>query len=227
MIKNSPSDLDQPSPLTDGIYSVKDVAQLTGFPAAKLRRWLSGRRETASLIEPQYSKQAGELWYVSFLDMVELKLVGDLRKAGVPMRKIRKAHESGRELLGVSHPFASQDIMTDGKCVLIRYKGRPMDLADYQYVMEKVIAPFLDNLSFDPESRLARSWRVHDGVVIDPRLAMGQPVAENSKVPTAILARAVDGAGGNQQAVAEWYEVSIDDVRHAVEFESRSRASAA
>jgi len=214
-------------PLTDGIYSLALAAQLTGLPAAKMRKWLSARGSKPSVVSPVYDRQMDRNWYISFLDMVELKLIGELRQAEVPMHTIRKAHRRGRELLGVSHPFASQELETDGKSVLIRYKGTLMDLDQAQYVLEDVIAPFLDSLSFDLESKLAKSWRIHDGVVVDPRHAMGKPVVEGSKVPTAILARAVEGADGNVETVAEWYEISIEDVQHAVDFESRLKAFAA
>ncbi len=215
-----------PNPLSDGIYSVATAARLTRLPYAKLRHWIAGYRSISPVLPPDYHREDGEGWHLSFLDLVELKIIGELRQAGVAMREIRRAHREGCQLLGVSHPFATRHIWTDGQRVYVDHKAVKMDLGRRQYVMEQVIEPFLCSLSFDPSTGLAESWQIGPGVEVNPKFSMGVPVVSKSKVPTSTLADAVEASGGEIETAAKWYRVEPDEVRQAIEFERGLRTAA-
>ena len=66
-------------------------------------------------------------------------------------------------------------------------------------------------------------------VVLDPRRALGAATGARSGVPTRVLYGA-SLAGEHPEAIADWYDVELDEVRAAIQFERlvapRRRAAA-
>jgi uncharacterized protein (DUF433 family) len=91
--------------------------------------------------------------------------------------------------------------------------------------LEQVLAKGVD---FDPRSGIARRWHPlrNDcpNVVVDPRIAGGQPTIAPKHVPTRALFSLWSAEGGDHRVVADWFGVSRDAVEEAVEFEVRLAA---
>jgi uncharacterized protein (DUF433 family) len=139
-------------------------------------------------------------------------------------------HEA-KELLGRTHPFSTKLFRSDGRTILGEV-GRGtndkilLDMVSSQYTFETVVKPYLYTELEYGEFDDPRQWfplghkRL---VVIDPLRSFGAPIVVKSGVPTRILSNAV-ATEHSVDFVARWYDASIQEVKDAVEYESRLAA---
>ncbi len=215
-----------------GIYSVPEVARLTGISPSKIRRWVRGYRvvggqeQRPPVIESDYEPIENKT-ALSFLDLIEVRFVDSFRRHGVSWRSIRIASRKAAALLDTAHPFAKRRFFTDGREILTRVAEESkepelLNLVRDQYEIDAVVSPLLvGDLEFNGLDMAERWWpRGKDaGVVIDPARNLGKPIVDRYGVPTEVLSRQCETVG-SIEVVAEWYEVDADTVRRAVEFEN-------
>jgi uncharacterized protein (DUF433 family) len=208
-----------------GVYTISDAARLTGLRPARVREWFR-RRPPPSRRRPifisDYAPLAGET-AISFLDLVDVYVAGQLREYGVSMQNVRRVYKSLAADLDVKHPFCHQRLLTDGKTVLtsgLDEQGREelIEVLSRQKVFPEIIQPFLHRIDYD-RIEMARRWRIADQVVVDPGLCFGKPVVEAAGMPTAILAAGYRANADDEDVVADWYNVASADVLAAVRFE--------
>jgi len=217
-----------------GLYSIAEASRLTGIDARSVSRWLQGyhyqrsgkRKDSPPVIASDYKPIDGKP-ALSFLDMMELRLVKKFRKHGLSFRKIRIAHERASKILSSRHPFASRKFVPDGRTILLQIANEEqdrdlLDLVNAQYAMADILSPLLlDGIDFEGE--LPARWRPANGILVDPRHAFGRPVVASCSIPSATLFAAYT-AERSIEKVAKWYEVEPTEVKQAVDFESRSAA---
>lgn len=202
-----------------GIYTYREVADLTGLPPRKIRRWFA---EGRGVLTPEHGQHDGED-LLSFEDMVETLVVGQFRQGGLSLQTIRKARMLLRNETGWTHPFADERIKTDGFTVILEdqddYGRRFMlDLLRMQLLISDVVRQFLKDLEYDPRSHLAMRWNVAPGVVVDPQVAYGTPTVEGTRVSAYVLAQSWQANGKDTARVARWFGVELQSVLDAVAF---------
>ncbi len=211
----------------EGAYPLAEAARYAGLPAATVRSWFKprpGGRGRGPLFRSDLPPVNGD-YAISFLNLVEAYVARFFRTEGVRPDRLRRAHELLQVELGHSHPFAHADLRTDGKrIILATADGDLRDVISRQHFFAQMK---LGRFTFSPTSRLAVHWHIGDGVVIDPRVSFGKPVARGSGVTTYVLANQFRANGGNATMVADLYDVTDADVRHAVRFEDNHRRRAA
>ena len=213
-----------------GMYSPAEAAALTHIASPKIRRWLRGHviggREYPRLWTSRLEKLDVESLYLSFLDLVQLRVAHAFIREGLSPQKVRRAIEYGAEIVSSDYPFASARFRTDGKTLILHVldeesgDDRLIDLFKHgQYLMQKVIEPSLKGLEFEGDIA-ARWWPLGraKGIVIDPRRQFGQPIDDATGVPTSVLAQAAQAEGSAAQA-AKLFIVPIRSVNRAVAFE--------
>lgn len=217
-----------------GVYTVGEAARLTRVPRPTLRRWTQGyeyeyrgrARSLPPIIGTGVSRIDGDP-VLEFLDLVEIQFLDAFRRLGVQTRTIRLASLRARDLLGRRHPFASQRFVSDGHAILMEIAPqtqdqRFLDLVVDQLEFSAIVTPFLlASLTFGETGQAEEWWPLGQGrhVVVSPRRAFGAPIVAGRGVPTRVLAKGV-AVEGSAEAVAWWYDVEVDAVRDAVEFES-------
>lgn len=220
--------------LGHGIYDRRDASRLTGASPQLVTRWLRGYRGTAGkayppLWRPEF-QQAEELT-LSFRDLMELHSVWTFRKAGLSGQLLRKAMRRASEIIGVERPFSTSRFKTDGVSIMLELEpveGEPrmIDIFSSQYQMRQVIEQSLRNVEFDGnQPSLWRPLGRTGGVVIDPRRAFGQPIEEETGIPTQTLAEAVTVEGGEREA-ARLFEIPPRAVARALSYERRLQEAA-
>src|SRR5687768_13860811 len=101
--------------LDQGVYTLAEVSQYTGVASTTLRSWFVGRSDDRGLgpvFKPAY--EVGDDLAVSFLNLIEARIASFFRGQGLSPYLIRRAHELLQERLGTPHPFAHEDLRTDG-----------------------------------------------------------------------------------------------------------------
>src|SRR5439155_13982893 len=108
--------------LGQGAYSFTEAAKLTGLKPGRLREWFRGR--TRSLVRQpvfagDFDPVEGE-YAISFLDLIDVYVAGQLRDHGVSLQNLRKVYACLSTDFETRHPFCRQELLSDGKMVFLR-----------------------------------------------------------------------------------------------------------
>lgn len=228
------------NPLARGFYTVQDAARLIEVGSAqRIRGWLNGypRRRVGPLLVRDYAPIDGAQ-EMSFLDLMEVRFVEHFRDIGVKPQTLRRCIEVAREKFGEDKPLLKQGVLfiptDDRRKVVVEEVMKPAakenrdkklwNLVDRNYEFNEFIEGCLARgLTFDPDTELAATWapRARDfpNVIMDPKLAYGQPTVPRG-VPTATLFEAWIAEAEDAAAVADWFNVPVDQVNMAVGFEN-------
>ncbi len=219
-----------------GIYTLSEASRLTNVSAQRIRRWLLGYRylyegapcEQVPLFKGQIAPFESKV-ELGFRDLLEIRVVNAFVEAGVGLPTIRKALVRASALLSSDHPFSTARFRTDGRGIFLELSDEAdepalVDILRGQYAFKKIVEPSFKDLEFIGDQAV-RWWplTIRRTVVLDPAIAFGQPIVSKSAVPTLALANAVK-AEGSELRVSKAFRVSLDEVRDAVEFESRLAA---
>jgi len=213
--------------LGNGVYGYREAARLTRVKRACIREWFrirAARAKWLSVFRSDY-KPVERDHAISFLDLIDVFVTGQLREHGVSLQTLRRVHTRLQDELNTPHPFCRRELLSDGRIVFTRgmdEKGQEelKEVLTHQKVFPQIILPFLKRIDYDEVSKLAERWRIARLVVIDPRICFGKPVVEEYSIPTAVLSDAYRANNHDAELVADWFNVNADYVLAAVEFES-------
>lgn len=212
-----------------GYYSVAEAARYLRMRSVlAVRHWVFGHGDSQPVILRQYRSSRNEL---GFFDLLEVRFIDYFRRNNVSLQSIRKAAQAARKELQQPHPFATSvsKFVTDrrrifmltaeqlgDKCLLELTTGQ---MAFYD-IVEQSLAK---GVEFDPKSDLAKVWRPDPdrfpSIQMSPKYAFGHPVVSRSFVPTKTLFETYRAENNSISAASDWYEVSEELVREAIEFE--------
>jgi uncharacterized protein (DUF433 family) len=223
--------------LGSGIYTIPQVALLVSARIGDVRVWVEGRQGKRAQ-QPVIRNQIGRIGRtvaVSFTNLMELRFVARFSGAGVRLNAIRDIMDEVKELLNHPHPFATRIVFkTDGKKVVAELLGKNgfhtiYDPRTRNYEMWAIVLQSLkEDVIFDPSGEIA-AWfprkAVAPNVILHPAYSFGRPILRRSRIPTEAIAEAFK-AERSQQAVAELYDISVGQVREALNFEKHLRMAA-
>lgn len=212
--------------VSQGLYDLPQVARILGISIVKLRRWLEeGGFRVGVKRDPAL---------LTFLDLMELQFIKLFRDEGVSLPTIRRAAQTAAKKFRTDYPFAVKRFDTDGRSIfatLIKQVNGDdaqlvEDLNRGQYVFDAMVRPFFKKLEYRTSDReqAIRFWPLGTTgrIVLDPQRKFGQPIDNETGIPTKSLYDSVIAGGGQDLAtVARWFDVPIDAVRAAVAFEKR------
>jgi len=212
---------------------MRDAAALTQSDLWAVRHWIrgdrrtklsQGRNPTPPIISLDYAGAWTE-YYLSFLDLIEVRVIQLLKQEGVSIHSIRRAHSELRHQFNQLHPFALNRLWTDGKGIWTRVgeeigDERLIHIITRQYELERVTQPFLKCVDFNDDGLAARWWPFPDrrSIVIDPQRQFGRPITHREGVPTFVIASTYQSENSIGR-VAWWYGVRPNSVRDAIIYE--------
>lgn len=228
-----------------GVYYRAEAARLLRMTPSRLRRWVSGytywlryqlqpkRRRQPPVVKTDLPELEG-LVALSFLELMELRIVRAFVDRGVPLQRVRKAARLASIHFGTEHPFASRRVFTDGSSIFTALTPsgsdhRLIELArdtHLQILFGEVLEPFLEEIDFDNSTALAFRWwplGKDRPIVLDPRIAFGAPIVAGTRVRTDTVQGATERTA--HAAVAEAFQISEKQVAAAIEFESQLAAA--
>ena len=228
-----------------GLYTRADASRLLRMTPSRVARWVRGysywlssnmrpeRRDQPPVVRARLPRVGGSL-LISFLDLMELRVVKALVDVGLSLQHIRRVARLASDLFQTPYPFASRRIFTDGHEV---FASLSRDLEDPtlieissrhpQLIARPIIADYLTELDFDVQSSLAKRWWPLGRdvpIVLDPQVSFGAPVVAGTATRTEVLvglARATDVS-----VAADAFRVQASAASAAVEFESQLAAAA-
>ncbi|MCK0168231.1 helix-turn-helix domain-containing protein [Jannaschia sp. S6380] len=209
--------------LGEGVYTPREVARLIGSTPQDVLRWTRGSGPNPPLWNAYY-QPLDDTTELSFLDLIELRVVKALRAAGLSMQSIRFAINLAKERYGISRPLSTAGFRTDGAEILIdaiENDGEYLSLSKKnpgQKVFSKVVGQSLVDLEYDGD-QVAR-WRpgFASGVVVDPKRYFGDPLLDDFGISTKVISDEFE-LTGSVQKLSDLYEIPEKAVRNAINFE--------
>lgn len=218
-------------------YSPTEAGRLAEISPGRVRRWIRGYDYSYSgpgaktpikvhqdpVIQQPASKDA---LYASFLDLVDLFFVRQFIEFGHSLQQVRKALAEAESILS-GHHFAQKRYFTDGSRIYLRIKEKGADnllqlLSGGQWVIADVIKQIAKQVDFDQKTGFAERWypEGHDGrVIVDPRICFGFPCIEGRAVRTANIYDLYAAESKNENRVAAWLDLPVEDVGAAIKYE--------
>jgi uncharacterized protein (DUF433 family) len=212
-----------------GIYTVTDAASLLRLPVSKVRYWINKFWDEQLSVSPEskYSWGDGRGKSVNFYTLMEFFVFYQLREQGISVHKILKTHQFLSKKFDIAYPFASYQIMSDGKSILFSPDAGDSIVTatpKLQYNLTGIIGEFVEKIEFTEDNQLAVRF-FPDGktssVVIDPERQFGQPIIEG----TNILAKTIYSmhkGGETDEFIAEVYSLLPSQVNDAVTYFRKS-----
>ncbi|MGY6531834.1 hypothetical protein [Glycocaulis sp.] len=226
------TDINWTNAVTGGIYTVPQAARLLAAKPEKVRSWIEAYSSSNArpILERDLPRVAGKT-VLSFLDLVESAFVRHFLALGYSPQTIRSVAVELRQRHGTDHPFAMEKrFKADGKSIFEEVvaddgERRLVNLMNDNFE----IVPIIQRSLFDQVfyvNDIAHRWMPlagHERIVVDPKIALGQPVVRDVWVPTERLAKAYMFEGSAEAAADEW-GVAVEDVFAAVQFEQELEA---
>lgn len=216
-----------------GAYGVAEAAHYLALPPATLRTWVRGRSyrsgEERRFSEPLIQLPEPGEPLLSFTNLVEAHVLAAIRRRhGVPMQKVRPALEFLERELGVSHPLAREEILTDGVSLFVEHLGKLVNLSQRgQLAVQEILRAHLERVEHDaaglaerlyPFSRGTDDLRQPRVVVVDPRISFGRPAIAGTSVRTEVIAARLK-AGESIHELARDYDIPEDRIEEAIRYE--------
>ena len=202
-------------------YRVSDAAKYADIHHNTIYAW----ERTASPDAPRRAPRAP----LSYLELIEVAFVAFFKDMGVPLRRIRQAHDQIACDVETAYPFTSLWFKTERPyCRLLIEQDVPESPiwsarvvsheSNGRYSQDERIADWFSR--FDYEYEVAVRWRLKGDssqVVIDPRVSFGAPTAAG--IPTRVIAGRHE-AGETPAEIASDFVISENAVLDALHFEN-------
>lgn len=218
------------------VYGIGEAAGLLGLRTDRARAWLDGYERAGTAYPPVIRAERTGDEIVTWGEFVELGYLREYRRKDVPLQRLRPVIEELRRVLGTPYPLATaRPYVFDKELVLDVQEraGVPSAIAivirsGQEIMMTPETNRFFKKVEFDPGAS-ASALRIRPAgaaspVVIDPLVRFGQPSVAG--VATERLWELFD-AGETLDAIADGYDLDIDDVKAAVAYEEQFRSLAA
>jgi len=211
--------------LGSGIYTPKEAARLTQTSSVSVLRWTRGSGPNSPLWNAYYS-ELDDSREISFLDLMEVRVVVAFRKQGLSMQSIRFAINLAQNQFNIDRPLSSATFNTDGKEIFMEALEQEAGFFSMakksagQKVFKEVINQSLLDLEYEGIRPVRWKPRKNKHVVIDPTRAFGDPILTEFGISTKVLGDEYK-TFGNYKYLADVYEIPIHQLKDAISFEER------
>lgn len=208
-----------------GSYGIPEASRLARVNVRTATRWItgSGAAHHGRLFRTDLPA-IGHRHALSFLDLIDLLVVGRFRDVGVSLQTVRRVYARLSQTLETSHAFSHHRLLTDGRTVFMETLDHVGDkqldeVLSGQKAMPEILKPYLRQIEYAPDTQTAVRWGIAPGIVLDPARSFGKPIVAREGTATYVLARAFWANGDDADLVADLFDVSPEAVRQAVAFE--------
>lgn len=219
------------------VYWMADVDRVLGLSSGTARRWVDGYSRSGVTYQPIVRESHTGVDEVTWGEFVEVRLLASYRSQNIRTKRMREYVSLLRERFNRRYPLAYADpfLSKVGRELVLRAQRdialepelmlfeelEGGQLGFYKeprtgYAVDQFLAAVDWTLS-KPQvvSRLRPDLRTKD-VLVDPEVRFGAPQVKG--VPTAVLAE-LYRAGDAISEIQDWYDLTSDQVRQALEFE--------
>lgn len=215
--------------LGEGIYTPREAARLLHGTHQEVLRWTRGSGPNEPLWNNHY-RFLSDTTEISFLDLVELRVVRLLRAQKISLQAIRFAIRIASEKFNIDRPLSSVRFKTDGTEVLmdaVEKDGEFVSLSKRspgQKVFAKIVEQSVVDLDYEG-GQVVRWWPTNGkNIVIDPKRSFGAPIVNEYGISTSVLSDEYDRCK-DFKYLSRLFEIGVPLVREAVSFEKSLNVS--
>ena len=223
-LKYDPVKSNETSKKPNNTYSVEDIATILNLPETQVKQWL--REYMKGQIAPDAPETEPDL-ITDFHTLIEFYTFYQLRAQGVWPSKINNAREILADMLHTNYPFATANILTDGKSVFYNAEIGELIQADQtlQLTIQQVVEPFCKRIEFGDDSLAIKLYPLgrEAAIQIDPARQSGRPVVGDTEV----LSQSVFDfflRGNSVSVVAERFNITEKEVEDVIVFHEKQSA---
>lgn len=218
-----------PTLLERPLYSFSEAARLLEIPTTTLKRWIDGQGDHDPVIRLTRTGADAVTWG----EFVEAGYLREYRRRyKVPLSDLRPFIRELRDGLGVPYPLATErPLVGQGRRLVLDLQQR-LDLDERLYMVVgaaergQLALPaeeFFEKVEFEDEIAVRMHPRGRQSpIVIDPVRSFGLPTIRGIRTET--IAEAVE-AGESLAYIVETWELTPDEVREAVQWETHRQAA--
>lgn len=221
------------------VYTYPQVDRLLGLTSGTARRWINGYRRGRRTYEPIVRPESQNTTWVTWGEYVEARLLANWRDLDkLPIPKLRRLAEYLRRETGEEFPLATYSMLMrpEGRTMVWRaqqFADLPQDLAvevgSGQIVWTPVVERLVEAAEFGPDTTPQGRQMVTELtadedfplIMLDVRRRGGQPVIKGRNVRASTIAELV-AAGESREDVAEWYDLTAEQIDQAVGYFRRN-----
>lgn len=215
------------------VYTYPQVDRLLGLTSGTARRWINGYRRGRRAYEPIIRPEARNTTWVTWGEYIEAMLLVNWRDLDkLPIPKLRRLAEYLRRETGEEFPLATYSTLMrpEGRSMVWRaqqFADLPEDLAveggTGQIVWTPVVERLVEAAGFGPDTtpdgrQMIDELTANEDfplIKLDVRRRGGQPVIKGRNVRASTIAELV-AAGESRHDVAEWYDLTAEQIDQAV-----------
>lgn len=218
------------------VYTFREVDRLLGLNQGTSRRWIDGYQRSGRTYAPIVREErTGDRW-VTWGEFTETRLLSEYRDINeIRIQKLRVVVDQLRQEFHTRYPlaYAQPFVRPHGREILMRAQ-RDANLEEDLLVVVRtgqvVLSPrterFFKAATYaedpaEPEAGpIAVRFRAdprYPEIAIDPEQKSGRPTVAGRGILVTTLADMVL-AGDQVEDVAEWYDLSVEQVQQAVDF---------
>ena len=207
-----------------GTYSIEDIATILNLPEAQGKQWLREYMKGHVAADEPASEPTVA---ANFHTLIEFYTFYQLRAQGVWPSRINNAREILSDILHTDYPFATANILTDGRNVFYNAEVGELIQADQtlQLTIQQVVEPFCKRIEFGDDSLATKLYPLgrEASIQIDPARQAGRPVVGDTEV----LSQSVFDFflhGNSVASVAERFNLTEKEVEDVIVFHENQSA---
>lgn len=212
------------------MYTHAEADYLANAPRGTTLRWLKGytypSRSGERIYMPPVTPGTEHKEGASFLDLVEVVAIGQLRKRGFSLRSIRSMVTYCQDSLGTRRPLITEDLRVGGRDIFLSLGEALLDVNQQKGAIawEEVLNPYLESLDYSKAIAVAW-WPLgrDEYILISPKLGFGAPVISSTGVRVEIIIDRLD-AGDSWGDIIDGYRVTPDHISAAKRFAEQRAA---
>lgn len=212
--------------LGEGIYLIKDIAQILKLDYDHVRRWIVGYWD--GHLKENFNYTFGEKGSkaINFYSLIEFYTFYKLREKGIGATTIRQLHEALSNRLETPYPFAvAHDYYVEDrkykKFVFVQHLDGLWKFDGKDKLYLNFIQEFLEKVEFDDNNIAVRFFPLgkQHNIVVDPKHQFGQPTILGTNIKTQTLHNLYKG-GETYENISILYDLSIEEVKDAIRFQN-------
>jgi uncharacterized protein (DUF433 family) len=212
---------------TQPMYSYREVSELAHVSVSTVRNWLHGYDSDNGRVSPLFRQHNNEEKSCSFLELIEIVVAANFRKAEhVPFALVKQTHDNAEKLYNLQYPFARMELKAIGGHIVrvLRVRGASLQAVDVpeQYTIPDIVQQIIDD-QLDFEFELASRWYPVGKkvpIIVDPRISAGLPVVQGRGVTVDTIFKRFK-ADQSMAAIARDYQIERNTIEKVIQFREK------